>query len=475
MILTVNTETADVRALSESARSAARLELRAGAPTDARAPERPENDSGGRSSSRLVRFGYGLADQCLSVGGMFVVNIALARARSKEEYGIFALTYSLLTFLTGLHNAAILEAYTVYGSGRYHQRFASYRSLLWRANLWLLGTLSALLLAAWQGLRLSHSSFASPSLLGMALTCGVLLSASFRRRTYYMRRRPDLAARFSAAFFLGCMGLLALAMRGGWLNGLSAFLIVALAWSLAALVAAREPAPGEHREGKGVADPIDFLSGEPDYWREHWRYSRWVLVTALVFQFTTQAYFWAVAALLSVPDVAELRALYNLALPVDQISVAITFLILPQMALHFAAREFRKLHRLWRQCALLYLGISLGFAVLVGMASLPLLHLAYGGKFDGAAPLLRWYALLPGVMAIGNATNVALKALEKPQSVFYAYAASGAATLLFGIPLLLRFGLAGAIYGMLLSGACYTAVLTFSFFRFQRTIPVSAR
>jgi hypothetical protein len=42
--------------------------------------------------------------------------------------------------------------------------------------------------------------------------------------------------------------------------------------------------------------------------------------------------------------------------------------------------------------------------------------------------------------------------------------------LIFGLPLLLRFGLRGAIYGMLLSGASYTAVLAFSFYRFNRSL-----
>ena len=441
----------------------------------------PDSPSVPQPISRPLRLLYGLTDQCLSVGGMFVVNIALARVRSKEEYGIFALSYSLLTFLTGLHNAAILEAYTIYGSGRYHQRFVGYRRLLWRSHLWLLGALSAFLLAAWQGLRWWHSPLASPSLLGMALTCGVLLSVSFVRRTFYMRRRPDLAARFSAVFFVSCMGLLALAIRSERLNGFSAFLIVALSWSLAGLFIVRDHPPREpsaredsdareDSKGTGPAHAVDFLREQPGYWRDHWNYSRWVLVTALVFQFTAQAYFWAVAALLSVPDVAELRALYNLALPVDQIAVAITFLVMPQMALHYAALEFGQLRHLWRQCASLYLGISLAFALVVGAASLPLLHAMYGGKFDSAAPLLRWYALLPVVMAVGNATNAAMKSMEKPQAVFYAYLASGAATLVFGIPLIVRFGLAGAMYGMLLSAASYTAALMFSFYRCNSTL-----
>lgn len=412
---------------------------------------------------RLGKLGYSSADQALAIGGMFVVNIALARARSKEEYGIFTLCYSVFTFLAGLHNAAILEAYTIYGSGRYHASFRKYGRLLWRTNAWLLTGLSALLLLIWLGFGWLHPGFAPPALLGMGLTCGVLLTAAFVRRTFYIQRRPDLALRFSSAFFVSCLGLLALSIRAGLLNGLSAFVIVALAWTIAALFVA-----GEHPGRVDSADAADFLLGEPGYWREHWNYSRWVLATALVFQFTTQAYFWVVAGFLSVKDVAELRAMYNLALPVDQGFTAITLLVLPQMALYFAARETEKLRHMWRQCSLAFLAISSAFALAVGAASLRLLHIVYGGKFDDAAPLLRWYVLLPVVMGIGNAANAALKAMERPRAVFYAYLASGATTFLLGIPLVVRLGLRGAVYGMLLSGASYAVMLALSFYRISR-------
>ena len=406
------------------------------------------------SEARLGKLGYSLADQVLAVGGMFVVNIALARVRSKEEYGFFALSYSVFTFLAGLHNAAILEAYTIYGSGRYHGRFAKYGRLLWRSNAWMSTGLTALLLAIWAGLRWLRPEYASSALLGMALTCGVLLTAAFIRRTFYIRRRPDLALRFSAAFFVSCIALLALTIRANLLNGLSAFLIVSLAWVLAAVCLV-----GEHPGSVRLAAGAGFLHEEPSYWSEHWKYSRWVFVTALVFQFTTQAYFWVVAALLSVKDVAELRALYNLSLPVDQVFGAITLLVLPQMAFHFADGEIRKLRRLWRQCSLMFVGISSVFALIVGVGSLPLLHLVYRGKFDDVAPLLPWFVLLPVVMGVGNAANAALKAMERPQAVFYAYLASGAATFVLGIPLVMRLGLRGAVYGMLLSGGGYAAVL----------------
>src|ERR1700681_3452254 len=81
---------------------------------------------------RLTQLAFSMTDQGLSVGGMFMVNVALARTQTKEEYGTFVLSYSVFTFLAGLHNAAILEPYTVYGSGRYRLHSSAYfRSMAW--------------------------------------------------------------------------------------------------------------------------------------------------------------------------------------------------------------------------------------------------------------------------------------------------------------------------------------------------------
>ena len=118
---------------------------------------------GGPSALRLRKLGYSSADQVLAIGGMFVVNLALARARSREEYGIFTLSYSVFTFLAGLYNAALLEAYTIYGSGRYHGSLRAYEKLLWRANAWFSTGLTALLLSVWLALHWLFPALASPA------------------------------------------------------------------------------------------------------------------------------------------------------------------------------------------------------------------------------------------------------------------------------------------------------------------------
>jgi O-antigen/teichoic acid export membrane protein len=403
------------------------------------------------SWDKVRQVALSIADQGFAVGGMFLASIALARTQTKPEYGIFALTYSIFTFIAGLHNAAILEAYTIYGSGRYKQRFPAYSSLLWRRTLlWTFGA-SLILTIGWMSVRRFSPLAASTTVLGMTLTCGILLTALFLRRTFYMRGRPDLAARMSVIFFIICAVLLWFAVRNAILSGFYAFAIAGLAWVLAFVSVAKEH--------PGSIQPGDFMSSEPGYWAEHWKYSRWVLLTALVFQFTTQAYYWLSAAFLSVKETGELRAIYNVIAPIEQVSGAIALLILPMLSFRYATRKLRGLVPLWKGYLLGWLCASALFAAILNIYSRNLMHLLYNGKFDELAPSLGYLAFLPFLMAVGNTVNAALKAMERPKAVFHAYVASGIATIAGGIPLLIHFRFRGAVYGMLLSGSAYSVAL----------------
>ncbi len=397
--------------------------------------------------------GYSIADQALAVGGMFLANVALARTQSKEEYGIFALSYSVFTFLAGLHDAVILETYTVYGSGRYNSRFAEYARLLWSSNARVGLVLTATISVIWGVLAWTKPELASLTILGLALTCGFLLTAIFVRRTFYIRRRPDLAARFSLAFFTTFAILLWLAIRIRALNGFYIFVIAALAWIVAGLFLIRE-LPGNSGSG------AQFTDGEPEYWSEHWKYSRWVLVTALVFQLTNQLYYWLSAGILSVKETGDLRAMYNLVTPVDQVLIAMSFLVLPMLSRRAASRGIAGLLPVWKAYCAGALLVTAVFAACVNLFGKPVMHFLYAGKFDDVAPLLGMLALLPVVMGIGNTMNAAIKAMEKPKLVFYAYVCSGTTSVLVGVPLVTHFGLRGVVYGMLISATAYTVSLT---------------
>jgi len=403
----------------------------------------------------IQRVSFSLVDQGLSVSGMFLVNITLARTLTKEEYGVFALSYSVLGFLLALHNGIILETYTVYGSGRYHRDFPVYAGLLWRTNILLGLGLTGALTLLWRILAWVVPAAASTTVLGMTLMCGVLLTAAFARRTFYLQGRPDLAAKFSTIFFSICLIFLWLSFRTRILNGFSAFLMVGLAWTLAgAFLAGELP----HSAKRGV-----FTGVEPAYWTEHWKYSRWVVLTAFVCQLVTQAYYWLAAEFLSVKDVGNLRSLTNIVIPMDQVFTSMNLLILPAMCFRYASGRRKGLLPVWRAYCAGWFLVTCAFAGLVNFLGKPVMHVLYGGKFDDVTPLIGILAFFPVVTGVGHTINAALKAAEKPKLVFYAYVVSGVTTTLLGVPLVLHLGLRGAVYGMLLSGAVYTAALAVGF------------
>lgn len=202
---------------------------------------------------------------------------------------------------------------------------------------------------------------------------------------------------------------------------------------------------------------------EPGYWTEHWRYSRWVLLTAFVFQLSTQGYYWLAVKFLSVGEVGSLRSMVNIVIPLDQVFTAMDLVILPAMCSRYASKRFVGLVPLWKRYCGGWFVITCAFAAVVVIWGKPVMHLLYAGKFDSVAPLVRILALLPVVTGAGHTINSALKAAERPNLVFYAYVFSGAATFVFGIPLVIHLGLRGAVLGMLVSATAYTVALALGF------------
>lgn len=409
------------------------------------------------SSSQVRPLAYSFTDHALAVTGSFLVNVVLARTTTKAEYGTFALCYSVYVFLTGLHNATILEPYTVYGSGRYRKYFSEYLRLMVRCNTVVGLFLTAILLLAFLVLWVFAPQWTSRGLLGLALAVGFLLTGIFLRRVFYVQQQPGFAAAVSSIFFLTVAGALWLTVRTHLLDSFSAFMILAVGWTVAAAVLAGKLQFGKPAQG--------FLMLEPGYWRQHWHYTRWVVATAFVFQFATQGYYWLLAGFLSVREVGELRAIYLIVSPVEQAFVAISFVVLPALASHYAAGKMQDFLSLWKRYALVTIGMALSFAVAVRLVGRPVLHVLYAGKFDDLTPLLYVLAFSPVFTGLGGSMVNALNAVEKPKFAFYGFLGSAVMTFLGGIPLVIGWGLRGAAYGVLLSGAMFCVALAIGFTR----------
>jgi O-antigen/teichoic acid export membrane protein len=404
--------------------------------------------------------GFSLTDQVASAGAMFLANIALARTQSKEDYGVFVLSYSVYTFLAGVHNAAILEPYTVYGAGKYSSVFPEYLKLMRRTNAVICLVLTALLAVGLAAVILAAPHWSFQSLAGLTIALGVLLSSGFWRRTYYIEQKAQSAATLSVIFLMVvCMGLLITAQLAV-LNSFSILIVLALAWIAAALTSGRDLILGSASN--------HFLREHSGYWQEHWKYARWILGICFVFQLSTQGYYWLVAGFLSVKEVAEVRAMYMIVTPVDQFFVAMSYIVLPRMAFHYASRNNSSFVSLLKRYQWLTAAATIALFIAVLLVGRPMIHLVYGGKFDSAVPLLYVLAALPFINGIGNPLNLALKSMERSNNVFYAYFASGLVTCTLGVPMVRHYGVMGAGIGMLISAAAYSAVLAIAFLAARR-------
>ena len=420
----------------------------------------------------LLRVGakavYSLGDQGFAIGGGFLANIALARAQSKEAYGVFALTYSFFSFLLGLYYAAILEPFTVFGAGRYRERIGGYIRLILRFNLILCVSLTAIMLPACFVLRLAVPRLISGAAWGLALTSGIVLSGFLLRRLFYVVGRPQLAAKSSIVFFVILAAELGLLIQLHKVSGFANFLAMAIAWTVAWTVSG----PKLPKDGSQQS----FLASEPRYWTEvHWTYSRWAFATAFVFQFTQQGYYWLIGAFLSAAEVANLRAMYLLVGPVEQVFIAISYLIVPALAARYAAGEMPEFLSLWKTYVVAVIGVSVFYALATLLVGKTIVHILYAGKYDGLGTYLFALTLVPLILWLGTTMSHALNALEKPKFQFWAYVWSGATTFIVGIPLVLHFGLWGAVYGMLVSGGAYTIALAVSFAVSVRKVSMEQR
>jgi O-antigen/teichoic acid export membrane protein len=441
-------------------------------PVEAAIVEIPEPESGswlrfptfaGFNVSKLTLVGYSVADQAFAVGGNFLANIALARTQTKEDYGMFALYYSVFTFLAGLHNAAVLEPYTVYASGRYRNTASEYLRLMARSNAIACVVLSVVLLLGTWLLSWVKPGLAPRALIGLGFSVGAMLSGIFLRRAFYVERRADLAAKSSLTYLV--VVVIGLAAGTYWhrLDSLTLFLLFGLGWLVAGTVFGPKLNFGKPEKS--------FHEVVPDYWREHWSYMRWILGSAFVFQFTSQGYYWLVGVFLSAREVGELRAMYNLIAPIDQVFIAMSYVVVPALAAHYASKRLGNFLSLWKKLALVTVVVTGAFALIVRSVGKPGLHLLYAGRYDGLTEYVYVLAFLPLVMWLGTSMAQALFAAEKPKFVFYAYVGGGIATFLGGIPLVVHYGLSGAIHGMFLSGVAYTGVLAGFFFWQFKVLP----
>jgi O-antigen/teichoic acid export membrane protein len=380
------------------------------------------------------------ADQALVSAGNFFSLLLIARHLTAEKFGLFSLAMMSLVFMANLHRAAFTQPLNILGAAESLPHVTSRLLALLRAQL-LAIPLAALLLA---GLSLHFFPQAALLFGAVCYIAGFYLQ-EMSRRYWYTVQRVERAIMSDIISYGGQLAALALLAASGRLDGAIALATMG-AGSLAAFLFdlwRMKPAPAPARQAQR---PLRLL------FTQHWPLSRWLLLTVLAMWGGSQLYPFMLAALGPVA-VASYVACRNL---LNAVGVMIQSVgnYLPVRAAALLKRRGKTALRnhLLRTLAQAS-SYGLAFVLLIVLAAGPLMHLAYGGHYDSAAPLLRMLALATLFTLLGAVLGAYSLAMEDSRASFVANLGATCVALSAGIWLIHTNGLQGAAIAATLSAA----------------------
>lgn len=399
-------------------------------------------------------------DQGLFASSNFAINILLARWLPASEYGAFGVAFAVFLLVGSLHQATLLEPMLVFGSGKYRDRLPEYLGALIYAHVGFAALGSLVLALAGLGFALWGSGAISVAMLALALSEPFILLLWLMRRACYSKLEPGLAASGGALYMILMLAGALVLYRNEWLSTASALGVMgasSLAVGLWLIVRLGVRFPS--LKGGGLVR---------DSFGSHWRYGRWSLLNQGLNWVPMNIYYIILPMWGGLGAGASFKALMNLVMPVLQGVWALSMLVLPTFvrardrgdaafdsSIRFALVPF-------------VLGLAL-YWMLLGLFHLPLVSWLYEGRYTAHADLLWLLGLAPMLAAVKQIMGHSLRALERPDLLFFAYALSAVVALTVGAGLVYLIGIAGASIGLLASQAITGLLALVIYLRMRRS------
>jgi O-antigen/teichoic acid export membrane protein len=391
-----------------------------------------------------TRGSLSILDQALIAASNFVIGILLARWLSPEEYGSYALAFSVFLLLSLSSQALLLEPQRVFGPSDYADSQREYLGiLLWihsglaLAILVTLGTAACLmhLLSRPDGLpgALAGATFAAPCVLLLWLARGAC----------YVRMSPQRAVIGATAYCTVVFIALALVYKLNLLSPFSAFMIMGVAALTSSALLLVRLQPVLKRSMNGPSRTVVF--------QQHWQYGRWMLVGLVLSWISAEIYYPLLTIFSGAATAGVLKVLLNFNLPLVQGFVALSLFLLPYTSRLYHEKGVTALTGFaWRMTGLFTAAAIVYWAIAI-LLSRPLMQSLYGARYaeiSSQMPLLA-AASFPWNVAI--VPTIVLRALRSSASIMGIYCACSGVAIVIGVPATKVFGIRGALSAMALS------------------------
>lgn len=368
----------------------------------------------------------------------FVGQVFLARHLTQDQYGLFALASTFLAVAANLHVTLWGEPVVVYGKSRFPDLTVGYLRRVFQLQLYFgiaLTTIAVFIMA----LTLRGEAWFSTS-LAMALALPFWLSLNFIRRAVYVFPAPHLAALGGIVYAGVFLGALFSFYKCSFLQSDTAFLAMFLGSLGGVLVILR-------------LRPLSIQQKTNLYKKEiftlHFSYGRWVVPALVLSSFASNLPYWALGYAHSIEDVARLRVLALLYMPLTLITAALNQLVLSLLA-SVRAKPWTFVSRLKASVGLI-IAFTMPFSLAIFFWGQPVLGAFFGAQYANIPPIyLSLLAPIPVLLGIAGMMGTALRALNQPQRVLTLHLSSSASALFLTTFLPIKMGLPGALLSLTL-------------------------
>jgi O-antigen/teichoic acid export membrane protein len=385
-----------------------------------------------------------MLDQGLISGSNFLLTILLARWLTAEQYGAYALAFSIFLLLAASHESLVTEPMVVFGPSSYDHNRREYLG----AVLCIEGSLAVLfvgvlLSAAYIARHFGAGQGLAGALAGLCLSTPCVFLFWVARYAFYVEGSPGRAAAGSTVYSAFVLTGTLLAFRRGVLSPFVAFVAIAVAACASAISMLIRLRPALRQVTSRWLRSV---------WDRHWGYGRWALGTAAARWVPGNVSYGLTGSLLGLADVGRLKALMNFFLPLGQAVNSFGMVFQPHLSRTFGRQGRSATKTPVAMVSLLYLAGGISYWVLLSVFRVPVLRFLYGGKFLESAYLVPWVCCGAVLTVASYAPSMGLRAIQSPSSIFLAYCVAAGVSVAFGTVAIWRYGLAGAIGSFALSG-----------------------
>lgn len=374
--------------------------------------------------------GVAAGDQALNALSNFLFSVMVARGLGVAGVAEFATLYAIIVFAHAVHAAFVAEPFSV----KYASRGDSGASLLAACSAIVFLVVSILFFLAISGVDKYRYLFSVDCSFFFALSACLLYWCV---KPYYYKYSKALQPLFCSLIYSLILLFSAYAAYVKYSIEVSPFFLIGISATLSAMPLLWQV----------LRQRLNFLEIK-EYLYRFLRYAVWSVPSAILLWSVNNSFFLLMPLFREATDIAALKVIISLLLPVNHLLAGVCMFFLPRMSKLCLEGRLASIKRLSSFLIISATVLSLLLLAVLWFFAEAIIALTYGPTFDQyAADLQIAGALLPVGWVLVYVWRTVLRAMGQPRTVFCSYGA----VLLCGGWLLILWGSRGGTLNAIIS------------------------